>query len=86
MDAFDRILKRTPNVPKGIIEKKLSITNRIIEILDTQSKTQCDLARALVCDSASTQNIFVALGMEYSYNRDCVGRFIKIIVNDLGIF
>ena len=47
MDAFDRILSRTPDDTKRIIDKNLAIANRIIEILRGQGKTQRDLARAL---------------------------------------
>ena len=44
MDAFDRILSRTPAATKRIIDKNLAIANRIVEILRGQSKTQRDLA------------------------------------------
>ena len=47
MDAFDRILNRTPEATKRNIDKNLAIANRIIEILRGQGKTQRDLARAL---------------------------------------
>lgn len=47
MDAFDRILSRTSEATKRIIDKNLAIANRIIEILRGQGKTQRDLARAL---------------------------------------
>ena len=47
MDAFDRILSRTPDTTKHIINKNLAIANRIVEILRGQGKTQRDLARAL---------------------------------------
>ena len=47
MDAFDRILERTPDTVKHNIDKDLAIANRIIEILRGQGKTQRDLARAL---------------------------------------
>ena len=33
MDAFDRILNRTPEAAKRTIDKNLAIANRIIEIL-----------------------------------------------------
>ena len=47
MDAFDRILNRTPEATKRNIDKNLAIANRIIEILRGQGKTQRDLARTL---------------------------------------
>ena len=47
MDAFDRIVNRTPDAVKRNIDKNLAIANRIIEILRGQGKTQRDLARAL---------------------------------------
>ena len=47
MDAFDRILARTPETTKHNIEKNVAIANRIIVILRGQSKTQRDLARAM---------------------------------------
>ena len=47
MDAFDRILDRTPDATKRIIDKNLAIATRIIEILRGQGKTQRNHARAL---------------------------------------
>ena len=47
MDAFDRILSRTPEATKRTIDKNLAIANRIIEVLKEQGKSQRDLARAL---------------------------------------
>ena len=47
MDAFDRILARTPEATKHNIEKNVAIANRIIEILRGQGKSQRDLARAM---------------------------------------
>ena len=40
MDAFDKILSRTPDATKNIIDKNLAIANRIIEILRGQGKNQ----------------------------------------------
>jgi uncharacterized membrane protein len=47
MNAFQRILARTPEATKRNVEKNLAIANRIIEILRVQGKTQRDLARAM---------------------------------------
>ena len=47
MDAFDRIINRTPEATKRNIAKNLAIANRISDILKGQGKTQRDLARAL---------------------------------------
>lgn len=47
MNAFERILARTPETTKRKVEKNLAIANRIIEILRGQGKTQRDLARAM---------------------------------------
>jgi transcriptional regulator with XRE-family HTH domain len=47
MDAFERILKRTPESTKRNLDKNLSIANRIIKILHSQVKSQRDLAHAL---------------------------------------
>jgi transcriptional regulator with XRE-family HTH domain len=47
MDAFDRILARTPEATKRQVDKNLAIATRIIEILNEQGKSQRDLARAL---------------------------------------
>ena len=47
MDAFDRIIARTPDATKRHIEKNMAIANRIIEILRSHGNTQRDLARAL---------------------------------------
>ena len=47
MDAFDRILSRTPEATLRKIDKNLAIANRISEILNRQGKTQRELARAL---------------------------------------
>jgi transcriptional regulator with XRE-family HTH domain len=47
MDAFDRILARTPETTKRAIDKNLAIANRIVEILRGQGKSQRDLAKTL---------------------------------------
>ena len=47
MDAFDRIIARTPEATKRNIEKNVAIADRIIDILRGQGKTQRDLARAM---------------------------------------
>lgn len=47
MNAFERILARTPDTTKRNVEKNIAIANRIIEILRGQGKTQRDLARAM---------------------------------------
>ena len=47
MDAFDRILARTPEATKRQVDKNLAIATRIIEILKEQGKSQRDLARLL---------------------------------------
>ena len=54
MDAFDRIINRTPEATKRNIAKNLAIANRISEILKGQGKTQRDLARAL--DKSESEN------------------------------
>ena len=47
MDAFDRIIARTPEATKRNIEKNVAIADRIIDILRGQGKTQRDLSRAM---------------------------------------